>query len=81
MHPSILLDLLRHGYLTKEQLSISEIEAVQVLMIQRAIEGYIPTTEPVITVVTKEPPKDIPHGKLIGKWGGKLAHRKRRKVA
>jgi len=75
MHPPILLDLLRHGYLTREQLNKVEIDAVQVLMIQRAIEGFIPT----VTVEKSKPikPAEKPkHGKLIGTWGGKLVRRK-----
>jgi len=78
MHPAILLDLIRTGYLTREQLSVTEREAVQVLMCEHAIAGFIPT------VRTVEEPKPIEkpaepqkHGKLIGKWGGKLARRQK----
>jgi len=75
MHPAILLDLIRSGYLTREQLSVAEREAVQVLMCEQAIAGFIPT----ITVEKSKPikPAEKPkHGKLIGTWGGKLARRK-----
>lgn len=79
MHPSILLDLLRTGYLKREQLSVEEIDAVQVLMVQRAIEGYIqplPTVAPEPEVVEVKPK---PHGKLIGNWGGAVRKRPRKK--
>jgi hypothetical protein len=82
MHPAILLDLFRTGYLTREQLSVAEREALQVLMCEQAIAGYIPTVRTVEPKPIEKPAEKPKYGKLIGTWGGKL-HKvsRRRKVA
>jgi len=69
MHPSILLDLLRAGYLTKEQLSVAEREIVQVLMCEQAIEGFVPTVRTVEKPKTIKPTEKPKYGRLIGTWG------------